>query len=88
MEILSTAPYVRKEMNAMLRKKKSSITARPVDDELDEKEKERDEISKNVEKKDIFAMILSGYLIILPIAIVILTVIFGIAYWFFMRTNM
>ena len=42
MEILSTAPYVRKEMNAMLRKKKSSITARPVDDELDEKEKERD----------------------------------------------
>lgn len=88
MEILSTAPYVRKEMNAMLRKKESSITARPVDDELDEKEKERDEISKNVEKKDIFAMILSGYLIILPIAIVILAVIFGIAYWFFMRTKM
>ena len=88
MEILSTAPYVRKEMNAMLRKKKSSITARPVDDELDEKEKERDEISENVEKKDIFAMILSGYLIILPIAIVILAVVFGIAYWFFMRTNM
>lgn len=88
MEILSTAPYVRKEMNAMLRKKKSSITARPVDDELDEKEKERDEISENVEKKDIFAMILSGYLMILPIAIVILAVIFGIAYWFFMRTKM
>ncbi len=88
MEILSTAPYVGKEMNAMLREKKSSITARPVDDELDEKEKERDEISKNVEKKDIFAMILSGYLIILPIAIVILAVIFGIAYWFFMRTKM